>query len=307
MCLGPLTAYYSAERGRSGKRPLTFARRGSFSGVPVKIPCGQCMECRLEKSRMWALRCMNEKRLHRDSAFITLTYGADDIPTLSGPCIDKRMTLEKRDLQLFMKRLRHEFSTQVRFFACGEYGETFGRPHYHVLLLSHDFADKKFFSDGKRPGEKYYKSATLDKLWGLGHTLLGDVTFDSCAYVARYVTKKITGSASASFYAGRQPEFAVMSRKPGLGRGYYDKYVSEIYGGLGTGHDSLIVNGKEVRPPRYYDELWKIVDPVGISEIKEARRRKFLEKRVKSEETSRRRRVREIVAKRRMTLRRSTL
>lgn len=307
MCLGPLTAYKSAEKGPNGKRALVFKHKGSFSGVPVKLPCGQCMECRLEKSRQWALRCMNEKRLHRDSCFITLTYAPDKVPTLQGPGIKNTQTLDMRDLQLFMKKLRHKFSGAVRFYACGEYGERTLRPHYHVLLLSHDFSDKKFFSNGKREGEKYYKSALLDKLWPNGHHLLGDVTFDSCAYVARYVTKKITGDTSSDHYGGRLPEFAVMSRKPGIGHGYYMKFVSEIYGGLGTGNDSLIVNGKEVRPPRYYDELWKMVDPVGIVEIKNERRRKFLEKRVRSEETSRRRLTREIVAKRRMSLHGATL
>ena len=74
-CYGPLTAYYSKELNPTGKRSLVFNPKASHSGVPIKLPCGQCFGCRLEHSRMWAMRCMNEKRVcNGDSSFVTLTY-----------------------------------------------------------------------------------------------------------------------------------------------------------------------------------------------------------------------------------------
>lgn len=294
MCLGPLTAFYAAERNSSGKRGLVFDRKASFSGIPIKLPCGQCMECRLEHSRQWAMRCMHEKRMHKDSSFLTLTYADEYLPPDGGLCV--------RDLQLFMKRVRKRFGQGVRFYACGEYGEKDSRPHYHVLLLSHDFPDRKFFSRGKRPGDDYYTSKTLQELWPMGHSLVGNVTFESCAYVARYITKKITGKVADDHYMGRSPEFVVMSRRPGIGHEYYMKYAHEIYG-----LDSVVINGVEVRPPRFYDDRYKMLDPQGLNDIKKARKRRFLINRRLADETSRRRRVREVVALARSKLWRKSL
>jgi len=192
---------------------------------------------------------MHEKRLHAESCFITLTYENDYLP-LGG-------TLVKRDLQLFMKRLRKLFyPTLVRFYACGEYGDFNCRPHYHALLFNADFPDKKRIGSNAR-GEILYVSDTLRSLWPYGHNVLGDVTFDSAAYVARYVMKKITGDRALDHYSvldgdgvvyDRLPEFTVMSRRPGIGTGWYEKYGAETYT-----HDSVVVNGREVRPPRFYD------------------------------------------------------
>lgn len=288
MCLGPLTAYYSAQVNRNGKRPLVFDKRLSFSGVPIQIGCGQCVECRLQHSRDWAVRCMNEKRLHRESSFLTLTYEDSQLP-LAG-------TLVKWHLQKFMKRLRHDTGDGLRFYACGEYGETYDRPHYHVLLFNYDFADKRLFDRTDREYELYV-SPRLDKLWGMGHTVIGSVDFESCAYVARYVTKKITGAPAEAHYYGREDEFALRSMRPGIGHGYYMKYAHEMYA-----HDSIVVNGREIRPPRYYDERYKALDSMGLDEIKKERRLRYQKVRNRADETSRRRRVKELVIEGRMRL-----
>lgn len=235
-CYGPLNAY--RPKPEAEDRRLVFDPRKSLSGVPIKIPCGKCIGCKLEHSRQWAVRCMHEKRMHDASAFLTLTYDNDHLPPGG--------TLVLRDLQLFMKRLRKVFGNGVRFFACGEYGEKSGRPHYHVLLLSADFVDKKPISS--RSEHPYYTSSLLSKLWTAGTHIIGNVDFDSAAYVARYCTKKITGSKAAAHYGGRTPEFLVMSRRPGIGSGYLEKYKSEIYA-----HDNVIVNGVPASVPRYYD------------------------------------------------------
>lgn len=260
-CYGPLTAYYP--KTASGDNRLVFDPRKSETGIPIKIPCGKCIGCKLEHSRQWAVRCMHEKRMHSASCFLTLTYDNKHLP--------KGNTLVKRDLQLFMKRLRKVFGNGVRFFACGEYGEKTARPHYHVLLLNSDFMDKKPVS--YRSEHPYYTSSLLSKLWTAGSHIIGNVDFDSAAYVARYCTKKITGPKAVAHYAGRQPEFLVMSRRPGIGSGYLEKYRSELYT-----HDNCIVNGVESSLPRFYDTKYASLNDTceaRLAVLKIARRRKI--------------------------------
>lgn len=260
-CYGPLTAYRPAE-GAIDKR-LVFDKRKSHSGIGIKIPCGKCIGCKLEHSRQWALRCMHEKRMHSASAFLTLTYDNNHLP--------KGGTLVKRDLQLFMKRVRKQFGNGVRFFACGEYGEKSGRPHYHVLLLNSDFMDKRPINS--RSENQYYTSSLLSKLWTAGSHIIGAVDFDSAAYVARYCTKKITGPKAAAHYNGREPEFLVMSRRPGIGTAYVQKYSSELYA-----HDNCIINGAESSLPRFYDNKYASLNDTceaRLAVLKIARRRKI--------------------------------
>lgn len=278
-CYSPLTGYFSKELTKAGKRGIVFSRGASFSGVPMKLPCGQCIGCKLEHSRQWAIRCMHERQLHAFNEFVTLTYDDENLP--------KGGSLVKRDLQLFFKRLRKKYGKGVRFYACGEYGESLGRPHYHAIIFNLCLRDKKFFSKNKR-GEVLYTSQSLTKVWGLGHVVTGEVTFDSAAYVARYITKKITGDAADAHYLGRLPEFTNMSRKPGIGAKWYEKYGAHAYE-----FDTVIMNGKEIRPPRFYDTRLSGVDSARLDKLKRKRRRKAVA--FKSEQTPERRRVREIV------------
>lgn len=220
------------------------------------VPCGQCLGCRLERSRQWAVRCMHEASLYERNCFVTLTYNQDHLP-LSG-------SLDLSHFQLFMKRLRKKFGAGIRFYHCGEYGENLGRPHYHALLFNHDFEDKKYFSE--RNGHKVYTSGLLSDLWNMGHSVIGDVTFDSAAYVARYCMKKVTGEKKEVWYGPLKPEYTTMSRRPGIGTGWYRKFRSDVYP-----HDRIFVNGGETRPPRFYDGLLEKEDPTLLSMIKSER------------------------------------
>lgn len=220
------------------------------------------------------------------SCFLTLTYSDDNLP--------KGGTLVKRDLQLFMKRLRKAYGKGVRFYACGEYGEITGRPHYHLLLFNCEFLDKAFYKRAKR-GESMYTSLVVSKLWPFGFNVIGDVTFDSCAYVARYLLQKRHGEASIKHYAGRAKEFCVMSRRPGIGMSWFSSYHAECYA-----HDSVIMNGREVRPPRYYDSKFEVVDSSRLAELKVKRRRRACLHRL--DNTSARRRVREVVQLKRLAM-----
>lgn len=291
-CYGPLTGYYPAE-GSPDKR-LVFDKRKSNSGVKIEVPCGCCTGCRLERSRQWAMRCMHEKRMHELSSFLTLTYDDKYLPDGN--------SLSMYDYQCFMKRLRKRFGNGIRFCGCGEYGEVTHRPHYHILLLNHDFSDRKFLK--KAPsGASLYSSKELDGLWSrdghcLGFSVVGNVDFDSCCYVARYVMKKVIGKDTfdSSLYDAetgvvKEAPFMTMSRRPGLGSSWYERYGAHAYE-----WDSVVFNGVECKPPRFYDT--RRVGPLINDEIKKRRRAKI----DRADQGSRRRRVKEVVAMARLQL-----
>lgn len=232
-------------------------------GQPVSLPCGRCQDCRLERSRQWAMRCMHEAEMHQSNCFITLTYDEDHLP------VDH--SLDVSHFQLFMKRFRKKCGSGIRFYHCGEYGDLLGRPHYHACIFNYDFSDKVFLRMSN--GKPLYFSQTLFDLWGKGFTTVGDLTFESAAYVARYVMKKVTGDNATEHYlyvhpetgviTKRCPEYATMSRRPGIGSSWYDKFKSDAYPS-----DFLVVNGKKCRPPRYYDTRFSLESPEVFDDIK---------------------------------------
>jgi len=279
-CLGPLNAY--RPRRDATDRRLVFDVRKSETGIVIKIPCGQCAGCRLETSRQWAMRCMHEKQMHNASSFLTLTY--------NDKCLPPGGSLSLDDYQKFMKRLRWRLGDGIRFCGCGEYGDTTTRAHYHILLLNRDFPDRRF-AKMSPSGAPLYTSKTLDELWSdergnLGHSLIGNVDFDSCAYVARYVMKKLTGPLAVD--DGRISPFLTMSRNPGLGATWFEKYGGQTYN-----WDSVVINGAEVRPPKFYDTKFKELHPERMELLKKRRRRKAAMH--KADNTVRRLRVREVV------------
>lgn len=271
VCFHPLKGYRSRSPSANGGYRIVFNVRDGYADKPQSVPCGQCSGCRLERSRQWAVRCMHEARMHEDNCFITLTYSDDNIPDGG--------TLIKSDFQKFMKRLRkHVHVTagkRVRYYMAGEYGDLLGRPHYHVCLFGYDFADKVPISRNSQ-GDILYVSVELDKLWNLGISQLGAVTFESAAYCARYVMKKVTGKAADAYYEMydletgeifyRQPEYNDMSRRPGIGQGWFDTFNSDVYP-----RDYVVVNGVKARPPRYYDNKYEIVDPDRFARLKARR------------------------------------
>lgn len=140
------------------------------------------------------MRCMHEASLYENNCFITLTYSDENLP-LNG-------SLDYDAPVLFMKKLRKKFGPNIRSYGCAEYGEKYKRPHYHLCLFNHDFHDKKPFNHTHwgNNDNRLYNSNDLESLWDLGHSSVGKFTFETAAYVARYVTKKITGPAAADHY-----------------------------------------------------------------------------------------------------------
>lgn len=234
-------------------------------GTPTPLPCGQCIGCRLERSRQWAVRLMKELKLHDRSSFLTLTYHDDHLPRLP----NGRSTLVLEDVQLFLKRTRKHFSPHpLRFFQCGEYGETTHRPHHHMILFGEDFCKDRIPIENSRSGFPQYTSLLLNSLWGKGRTTISEVSFESAAYVARYCLKKITGKGSRFFYAGRKPEYVTMSRNPGIASGYFEEFSSDIYP-----HDEVVpdIGRPASLPPRYFDKLLEKVDPAMYERVKKKR------------------------------------
>lgn len=258
-CFRPL----DATRLESGQ--ISFSAR-SGEGDAIKLPCGQCTGCRIDRSRMWAVRCMHEASLYEDNCFITLTYADEHLP--------KDGSLEYGDFQKFMKRLRKS-SGQLRFYMCGEYGELNWRPHFHAILFGYQFSDKKLWMK-TGSGELIYRSALLEKLWPFGHSSIGEVTLKSAGYVARYVMKKITGDLAKSHYervtkegvvVKLRPEFNRMSLKPGIGQRWFDKFYKDVYP-----IDAVVLEGgRKMRPPRYYDVKYDAIEPYQFEAVKQDR------------------------------------
>lgn len=245
-CYQPVRAFPSKKLGENGSRGIVFRQADGYWDKAFEVPCGTCLGCKLERAREWALRCVHESRLHPRNCFVTLTYDEAHLP--------KNLSLVPEDLVNFMKRLRimHE-DKQIRFFACGEYGELNARPHYHALLFNHDFDDRVHYST--RNGFAVYTSKVLDKLWGQGMCTVGDLSFQSAGYIARYTLKKVTGPEAAKHYGERVPEYLRMSRRPGIGKAFFGKFHREIFGSYRHPVDECVSNGSPAKPPRYYDKL----------------------------------------------------
>lgn len=276
-CHFPLSAWLSEEVNKNGKRPLVFKKEDAlFPDKEIRIGCGQCAGCRLERSRQWAMRIMFEAQQWEQNSFITLTFDDAHLNQRKNPD-----SVDKSEFQRFMKRLRRRNENKkIRFYHCGEYGELNRRPHYHACLFNHDFDDKQLWST--KEGNNLYISGELESLWPYGFSTVGEVTFESAAYVARYIMKKINGKLAEDHYqvvkginleTGEvdykpiEPEYTTMSRRPGIGRKWYEKYKnSDLYN-----KDYVMVRGKRMNAPKAFDRWLEQDDPELYDIIKENR------------------------------------
>lgn len=240
-CYAPIPAY------RTDAGDVVFSekrRHGATSRFDVA--CGQCLGCRLRRSRDWSVRVMHEASQWKDNCFVTLTYGRDKLPEGGSLCY--------RDFQLFMMRLRWDiYPRRVRFFMCGEYGSATFRPHYHACLFNVNFADR-VVGGTSGSGNVWFKSERLKKLWTHGIVSVQDLTPQTAAYCARYIMKKVTGDLAENYYGDLVPEFSRCSLKPGIGSAWFERYGRNVYA-----IDGCIVDGDKLAPPRYYDKLKKKV------------------------------------------------
>jgi hypothetical protein len=282
-----VTCYHTLDAWRvPGMRKLSFNPNNPLNGEHVKVPCGQCIGCRLARSAEWGVRCLHEAMMHGmiNNMFLTLTFDDEHMP--------HDRSLDIRVFQLFMKRLRKRFDgVRIRFYAGGEYSppNSFDprkglRPHWHVLIFGLRFPDLKEFKKGA--GDSWlYTSKILEELWPFGFSLIGSVSFESAAYVARYCMKKIGGDAAESHYrridldTGEvwqvKPECALMSTHPGIGADYVSKYGRQAFPS-----DYIVVLGKKgarkMPVPRYYARLYEQINWLLVQDVKDKRIEKAL-------------------------------
>ena len=253
----------------------------------ILVPCGHCIGCRLDYSRQWAERCIHEASSHEFNYFLSLTYDEDNIPIGSKGI----PTLIKDEISAFMKRLRKYLGPDIRYFGCGEYGDLSKRPHYHIILFNCKLDDLQerhpIKVDGKvkwiyqydDSGEKLLFSPTVYKAWqGRGTAQIGQVTFESCAYVSRYIVKKQLGVTSSQYAdCGIIPPYVRMSLKPGIGYSWYKEHFEQIYL-----YDNYILKRGDkavpVKPGRYCDRLLQDVDQQRFYDLKEKRHRDFYDR-----------------------------
>lgn len=298
-CLHPIDAWMrngnvvfhvgEAQRTKSGERVSEF-----------QIPCGQCINCKIRRKSEWAIRCMHEHSMHEFSSYVTLTYNPEFVP-FDG-------SLNYRDFKRFLRRLKNYLGREVRFFMCGEYGDKDARPHFHAVLFGVRFDDMVFYKNSPS-GSALFRSAVLENLWPYGYSTVGEVTFDSAAYVAGYCTKKITGSEADSHYRRElddgtvywlTPEFVQMSRKPGIGFDWFSKYWPEV---LRAG--TVVMKNIEIPMPRYYEKLAEMWFGFLPDEVTLARLDKSLKS--LSENAPDRLAVQEVIAKARLNSKKRSL
>lgn len=278
-CNKPYTVYQSRDRKtKKGKPAIEFKKSHGIPGSESQIACGQCYGCRMEHSRKWAYRNMHEAQLHQYNQYITLTYNDENIPYQG--------TLHKPDIQKFWKRLRKHQA--IRYYSCGEYGDEKERPHYHAIVFNLCLIDKVYYKTAPS-GDKLYKSKYLEKIWKLGNVIIGEsVTFESCAYVSRYILKKWKAKTkyeldkhyertnkSTGLVYQLEPEFQTMSRRPGIGTGYYEKYKTDMYQ-HGTDGKIVIRGGISCSTPSFYDQKFEAESSTNskrLEHIKEERKR----------------------------------
>ena len=327
-CYKPLEAFQYLTPKPNGKAEIIFKRPIDRPYKEIELPCGQCIGCRILRTISWAMRIQHEIDVpakdkdgnniveQYKNCFITLTYDDKHLP--------QDHSLYHEHFQKFLKRFRKAiYPKKIRFFMCGEYGDDTWRPHYHAIIFGYDFTEGIKYKGNwhnrrqriqeSEVGNPYYISSFLKELWGMSknYPIIAEANFDTAAYVARYCTKKITGEKADEHY-NRQiidwneytgevlemfetqllPEYSSSSKKPGIGKGWWEKYKTDTYSNY------LINNGKKTPVPKYYDKLLEMEDEVQLKAMKVARQLALINK--KEELTPERLKQRHEVKKKQM-------
>lgn len=286
ICEHPIKAIwsgsYNAETGKKRLQIVKETYKPTNNEHVFYIPCGRCRGCRLHKASIWADRLLAELQYHDEASFITLTYNDTNLPprrlywTDDGKLkLSPIHSLVLKDVQDFMKRLRKKFKDKkIRFYLAGEYGEKHQRPHYHIILFGVDFHEDRVFKKNIN-GFPHWESETLNKLWNKGYCDIAQVSWNDCAYVARYCMKKSIDSDyvyDSSIYEklGFEPEFSTMSRRPGIGYQYFIDHAYDIY--LTGSYVSTDKGSRQIRPNAYYDRIFDENDPEFMAQIRDERK-----------------------------------
>lgn len=245
----------------------------------LTVPCGKCIGCYVNNTRQWAIRCHLEDQAHEKACVVTLTFAEKYLPP----------TLRKSDIKDYLKRVRSRIAhkdkrdgktpRKVKHFACGEYGDKRGRPHYHVILfgISKNEADEmqkrtKTVTARRARGKSATASHTrkrariaeaakpdaVSRAWPLGNVHSDALSPAAIAYVAGYVNKKRSQQKAADPHERiskdgecyrYQPPFRLMSLRPGIGQAAREKFAS-------SWRSKAVWQGVEVAVPKYLHEGW---------------------------------------------------
>lgn len=270
---------------------------------PLTVPCGYCIGCKLDRSKMWSVRCVHEAMMHSCNSFVTLTYDDEHHSSLNPPG-----ALCYGHFQRFIRRVR-KARGPFRYFAAGEYGEQSKRPHFHALLFGLDFPDMAYHK--KSGKEKLYISKELDALWSHGFCTIGAVTLESAGYIARYTMKKRSVGDDCYKRVNLEtgevyevpPEMLRMSLKPGIGAKWFEKYgMSDC----ATWDKIVFPGGYEINPPRYYSTLLQRSDPY-LHDWNKFQRVERVTDKMREDSTDERLAVREVVESARLSFKRKVL
>lgn len=264
-------ACYHPSRVTIGRKSL--ARVSSHVSDTVRVPCGHCLGCRTDQARSWAIRLVHEGLVSSPAWFVTLTYSPEKLPEYG--------SLVPRDITLFVKRLRREFSGErISYYVAGEYGEKSARPHYHAVLYGARFLDRDLLT--LRNDAPVYRSESLERHWGHGLCEITGLNFAAARYVASYVRKKVRQRDDPNHYVRVDPstgelidierEYGRMSRRPAIGRRWIERFWTDVYP-----RDFVVMDGKEFKPPRYYDKWMEEFHPRVMMDVKEQRLKDIVE------------------------------
>lgn len=238
-CFHTIPAYKSRRvNAATGRRPVEFSPHRGYIDMPMELPCGRCVGCVQDRANEWALRCEHEAKSWSHNWFITLTY--ENLPD-GGSLVPK-------DLQDFWKRLRKEYGDGIRYFACGEYGENYQRPHYHALVFN--WLPRDVESHIPALGtDRVYSSKDLERIWGLGRVDISPFSGATAQYVTNYVRKNFSVGGAPIDFGNLVKPFQVMSRRPGIGKTFVERFLHDIY------PDGYVTRpgGTKRRAPRFYD------------------------------------------------------
>lgn len=213
------------------KVPHIVKNGHTYLTEPLDVPCGSCVACRMQRAKEWKIRNCLELQSHKEAYFLTLTYDDAHLPINE----NGQPYLRKRDLQLFMKRLRRNIG-DFRYFASAEYGENTHRPHFHLILYGH-------LNGFQLLHPNQYTCPDIARTWSLGQHLVEQVTPGNIAYVSGYVEKK---QKDPAYFDYPVKPFLMMSRKPGIGMMYFVKHydsikaTQKVYGLFGEGTKNLV-------------------------------------------------------------------
>lgn len=278
-CFHPIKGWI----GRDGRFTTNSKNTWIDKREEIQIPCGQCLGCKLEYSRQWAIRCQHEMKYHYENCFITITYDDEHLP---------KRGVSKKDCQDFFKRLRYyldndsEYKERLRFyrardsnplsevgiryFLSSEYGDKTLRPHYHAIIFGYTPNDLVLYSQSGS-GCKVYLSQLLSEIWGKGNVLVGEsCNFETAAYIARYVVKNYEQKElmNGIFFKVFNKNFVLSSRRPAIGYRYFEENKRQI-----ERLDKVIIReGLKVNPSRYYDRKMKEYDSMIYDKLKQKRK-----------------------------------